>query len=104
MSLYEVSQIVPGQSFLAHDLVRGGLPGLVTGQNVTQILKTSDRIARRIVELNGKRIISAGTLPFDHALSEDLLQEFETAKRKMLDMLKDLPHDRDSFVAERSLT
>lgn len=94
MSLYEVSDVVPGQSFLARDLVRGGPPVLVTEPIATRTLKTAERIATRIIELNGKRIVSAGTLMFDHALSEDLLREFKTAKRKMRGLLKDLTNER----------
>jgi hypothetical protein len=90
MSLYEVDEVVPGQSFVARDLVRGGPPVLVSDHNVTQILKNADRIATRIVELNGKRIVSAGMLPFDRAMSEDLLEAFEAAKREMPDLLQDL--------------
>ncbi len=106
MSLYEVSDIVPGQSFLAHDLVRGGPPVLVTEPDVSHVLKASDRIATRIIELNGKRMVSSGTLPFDHALSEHLLREFESAKGKMLGLLNELEPSvdgRSDAAAEREM-
>ncbi len=48
MSLHEVSDIVPGQSFRARDLIRGGEPVLVTERTATQTLKPWDRIAARI--------------------------------------------------------
>ena len=54
MSLYEASDIIPGQSFRARDLVRGGDPVVVSERTATRTLKTWDRIAARIVEHNGK--------------------------------------------------
>jgi hypothetical protein len=49
MSLYEASAIVPGQSFLARDLLRGGAPVLISERTATRTLKEWDRIAARIV-------------------------------------------------------
>src|SRR6202166_4901112 len=43
MSLYEASDIIPGQSFRARDLVRGGDPVLVSERTATRTLKTWDR-------------------------------------------------------------
>src|SRR5437016_14427054 len=45
MSLYEASAIVPGQSFLARDLVRGGEPVLISERTATRTLQEGDRIA-----------------------------------------------------------
>jgi hypothetical protein len=39
MSLYEVSEILPGQSFQARDLIRGGEPVLVMERTATQTLR-----------------------------------------------------------------
>jgi hypothetical protein len=36
MSLYEVSEIVPGKSFLARDLIRGGEPILISEGTATR--------------------------------------------------------------------
>jgi hypothetical protein len=70
MSLYEVSAIIPGQSFLARDLVRGGEPTLVRERTATRTLKESDRIAARIVVQGQQRILSGGLLPFTLEASE----------------------------------
>jgi hypothetical protein len=94
MSLYEVTQVVPGQSFLARDLIRGGPPVLVPESVATRTLEPSEHIAARIVELNGKRIVSAGALMFDHALSEELLREIRSGKRRMRGMLKKMVDER----------
>ena len=90
MSLYEVGQVVPRQSFVARDLLRGGPSVLVSDNNVSGMLQNGDRIATRIIELNGKRIVSAGLLAFDHAMSEELLEVFEAAKDEMPDLVRDL--------------
>jgi hypothetical protein len=95
MSLYEVSDVVPGQSFRARDLVRDRPPVLVFEQEATRELRPLDHIATRIIELNSKRIISGGTLQFDPALSEELLEKIRAAKLKLSSLLKELPADLD---------
>ncbi len=73
MSLYEVSDIRPGESFLARDLVRGGEPIRVQEGSATKTLKQWDRAAMRIVEVRGRTMISGGLLPFEPDLSEEVL-------------------------------
>jgi hypothetical protein len=72
MSLYEVSDIITGQSFRARDLLRGGDPVLVSERSATRTLKTWDRIAARIVGHNGKMILAGGLLAFTLEASEGL--------------------------------
>jgi hypothetical protein len=64
MSLHEVSDIVPGESFRARDLVRGGEPVLVTERTATRTLKPWDRIAARIVADGDRQVIAGGVLAF----------------------------------------
>jgi len=64
MSLYEVSDIVPGKSLMARDLIRGGEPVAVSEGTATQTLKQWDRIAARIVPVLGKNIFAGGLLPY----------------------------------------
>src|SRR6516162_7212401 len=83
MSLYEASAIVPGQSFLARDLVRGGEPVLISERTATRTLKEWDRIAARIV-VEGharpqKRILAGGVLAFTFEASERLIAELQEA-------------------------
>lgn len=72
MSLHEVSGIVPGRSFRARDLVRGGEPVLVTERTATRTLKPWDRIAARIVADADRRIIAGGVLAFTLESTERL--------------------------------
>jgi hypothetical protein len=83
MSLYEVSEIVAGHSFLARDLVRGGEPFQISERTATKSLATWDRIGARVVELNGKLIIAGGVLPFTHKASEDVIRTLAAAKKRM---------------------
>jgi hypothetical protein len=82
MSLYEVSDIVPGESFLARDLVRGGNPIRVSERTASRQLKPWDRIGARIVQLPSKNIIGGGLLPFHHDLGEDVLKSLRQAFRE----------------------
>jgi len=72
MSLYEASDIIPGQSFRARDLLRGGDPLLVSERTATRTLKAWDRIAGRVVEHNGEMILAGGLLSFTLEASEGL--------------------------------
>jgi hypothetical protein len=80
MSLYEVSDVVPGASFKARDLIRGGEPVLVGERSATRSLKPWDRIAARVVQVGSKRQIGGGVLAFDRDSSEiiEALRRFVT--------------------------
>ena len=64
MSLYEASAIVPGQSFLARDLIRGGEPVLISERTATRTLKEWDRIAARVVMQGRKHVLAGGVAGF----------------------------------------
>lgn len=74
MSLYEVSDIVRGTSFLARDLIRGGEPILISERSATQSLRPWDRIAARVIQMGSRTQIGGGLLVFDHETSEILLE------------------------------
>jgi hypothetical protein len=81
MSLYEVSDIVRGESFRARDLIRGGEPVLISERSATRALKPWDRIAARVVQVGSKMQICGGVLKFEHETSEifiEALHRFET--------------------------
>lgn len=82
MSLYEVSEVTPGRSFLARDLIRGGEPILVSEKSATQMLKTWDRIAARIVPIGGKRILAGGLLPFTMEAADVVMDGLRKAEGK----------------------
>lgn len=70
MSLYEVSDVVPGVSLMARDLLRGGEPVLVREGTATKTLGQWDRIAARIVNVMGNNILTGGLLAFSPEASE----------------------------------
>ncbi len=82
MSLYEVSDIIVGKSFLARDLIRGGEPVKVFERSATRSLSQWDRIAIRIVEVDGRSQIAGAFLWFDPQLAAKALRWFETAREK----------------------
>lgn len=82
MSLYEVSDIRPGQSFMARDLLRGGEPVLVHEGTATRTLRQWDRIAARLVPSDGKTILAGGLLACSRGTCEDLAANLYRALRK----------------------
>lgn len=82
MSLYEISGIVPEQSFLARDLVRGGEPVQVSERSGTRYLKQWDRIGARLVRMGSKTEMTGGILSFDHETSEAVLAALRRARKK----------------------
>ncbi|MCJ8507061.1 hypothetical protein MUU53_03960 [Rhizobium lemnae] len=93
MSLYEVSEIVPGKSLIARDLIRGGEPIIVSEGTATKTLKQWDQIAARIVPVLGKNVFAGGLLPFTptatDALFDGLRQMFGKKNTKKLPAIKD---------------
>ena len=94
ISLYEASDIRPGKSFLARDLIRGGEPVRVSERTATHMLKPWDRIAARLVEIRGKTTLGGGVLPFEHELSESLIaalgRVLARAPGEVADLIADL--------------
>lgn len=82
MSLYEISDIVLDESFLARDLVRGGEPVRVSERSGTRYLKPWDRMAARLVRIGSRTEMAGGALPFDHEASETLLKALRRVGKK----------------------
>lgn len=85
ISLYEVSEVVPGESFLARDLLRGGDPVEVSEGTATWTLRQWEKIAARIVHVGGTNVITGGVLPYSMEASEALLEglkEFSGKKKR----------------------
>jgi hypothetical protein len=74
MSLYEVSDVVPGASFRARDLIHGGEPVLISERSATRSLKPWARIAARVVQVGSKMQIGGGVLGFDHGTTETFIE------------------------------
>lgn len=93
MSLYEVSDVVPGKSLMARDLIRGGEPLAVSEGTATKTLNQWDRIAARIVPVMGKNVFAGGLLPFtpkaSEALFDGLRQIFGKKAAKKLPVIGD---------------
>jgi hypothetical protein len=85
MSLYEVSDVRPGESFLARDLFRGGEAVRISEHTATRTLKQWDRIAARVVEMRGKTVIGGGLLPFGHDLADTLLASLRRTRKRAAD-------------------
>lgn len=77
MSLYEVSDIVPGTSFRARDLMRGGEPILISERSASRSLKPWDRIAARVVQVGAKLQIGGGLLVFSPETADNLLEAWQ---------------------------
>ena len=73
VSLYEVSDVVPGRSLRVRDLIRDGEPMLVHERSATQTLKQWDRIAARVVQPGHTKIFAGGLLPFTVSGSQLLI-------------------------------
>lgn len=105
MSLYEVSDIVPGQSFLARDLVRGGAPVRVSERSATAQMTPWDRIGARIVPLSGTYHMCGGLLLYDLKGSQKLLAKlrwFESrVEKEMHDIADELGTRFDSGLYKR---
>lgn len=73
VSLHEVNDVRPGESFLARDLVRGGEPVRVADQTATKTLVSWDVIAARILTVRGVVQMSSPVLNVERALADEML-------------------------------
>jgi hypothetical protein len=93
ISLYEVSDVVPGESMLLRDLVRPAEPVRVFEKSGTRGLRQWDRIGTRVIQLRGGAVISGTLLAFDQATSERLLASLRGARGKAGDLFAAIAPD-----------
>lgn len=93
MSLYEVSDIVPGQSFLARDLIRGGEPIRVVEHSATTHMRPWERIGARIVQLSGSYMMCGGVLVYDRETADKLLKTLHQLETRIGSELNSLVDD-----------
>ncbi|MEP6869072.1 MAG: hypothetical protein ABJA20_11205, partial [Novosphingobium sp.] len=77
MSLYEVSEVAPGRSMTLRDLLRDAPPVTVQEHSATQTLVNWDKIAARVVVVNGRHGISGALLPFSPDGGARLIDAFD---------------------------
>ena len=82
LSLYEVSEVVPGESLALRDLVRGGDPVRVMERSGSRSLNQWDRIATRVIPVRTGAVISGTLLFFNHEFSEEILASLSRVRRK----------------------
>ena len=87
MSLYEVVDVDPGRSVTVRDLILGGEAVTVNEKLASQSLARWDRLAARIVTVNGKEHFTGGILPFRHEASQELLAVFDEMAERMKEEL-----------------
>lgn len=76
MSLYEVSEVVPGQSMRLRDLLQDGEPVIVLERSATRNLRNWDRIATRLIVARSGTVISGALLAFSPEASAQLIDGF----------------------------
>jgi hypothetical protein len=93
VSLYEVSEIRPGQSMQLRDLLTDAGPVTVQEKSATRSLKPWDRVAVRIVPQRDRHVISGALLPFSpeavEFLTDGLRHALKIGRRKELRLTVD---------------
>ena len=82
LSLYEVVEASPGHHCDLRDLVRDGKTFRVHERMGTQNLVKWDRLAARVMNMNGKHIFSGGILPFPREASQSLLRVLTESRKQ----------------------
>jgi len=89
MSLYEVSDIVRDQSFLARDLLRGGEPVRVSERLATRGMKPWDLVGLRLVTMGARVEMAGGALPMRREVGEMLREVFATFREEMRENVRE---------------
>ena len=98
MSLYEVSEVLPGQSMTLRDLLRDVAPVTVREHGATQTLVNWDKIAARVVDVNGRHGISGALLPFSAEGAVRVVEAFSRLADETQDTAELDPSDRDALL------
>lgn len=93
LSLYLVSEVVPGRSMQLEDILRGGDPVEVIEHSATQLLVQGDVIAARVMEVEGVHLLSGGMLPFRAIGRDDCVLEILREWHQRRDPGDALPED-----------
>lgn len=83
MGLYEVSDVAPGQSFLARDLIRSIEPIRVSERREIRTPEPGDRIGARLIEYGGRTITTGGVLVFDAEAADRLLDALAEMQKRV---------------------
>jgi hypothetical protein len=103
MSLYEVSDVVPGQSFLARDLIRDLQPVKVMEVSGTRTLKQWDRIGARLIREHSEWRMAGGVLLFERSASDFLVETLRSIDGKLPDDLRKLAIEKHGREAAASI-
>lgn len=82
MSLYEVTDTAPGRHLTLRDLVRGGEAIRVEDRAASESVVKWDRIAARVLRINGKDHLAPGLLHFPMELADELLDDLRRALKR----------------------
>jgi len=82
ISLYEVADLDPGRTLTLRDLIRGGEPVTVGERLGSETAARWDRVAARVIAVNGQQYISGVLLLFPHAAADMVMEIFEGAAKK----------------------
>jgi hypothetical protein len=82
-TLYEVVDLDPGQGMTVRDVILGGDPVSVEEKLGSQSAARWDRIAGRIVTVNGKRYFTGALLLFSHHVADDVLSAVDRMAKRL---------------------
>jgi len=82
LSLYEVVDVAPGRHCDLRDLVRGGAMIRVHEHLGTRDMVRWDRIAARVLSMNGKTVFSGGILPYPREAAQKLLKLLADSRKQ----------------------
>lgn len=98
VSLYEVSDVRPGESFLARDLICGGDPIRVTERTATKTLVQWDIIATRIVTVRGVVQIASSVLAVHRELADEMIALIRRTQGRAMDAVAETPAGSDPIL------
>lgn len=104
ISLYEVSDVVPGESMFLRDLVRPAEPVRVFEKSGTRSLRQWDRIGTRVIQLRNGAVISGTLLAFNQTTSERLLASLHGVHGKAGDLIAAMAPDAVQAAASAQET
>ena len=105
VSLYEIVDIDPGRSVTVRDLILGGEAVTVNERRGSESVARWDRVAARIVTVNGKEHFTGGILLYRHEASQELLSVFDEMANRLQKELREAAEETgdDSPIEKESV-
>ncbi len=99
LGLYKVSDVKPGKSFKATDLIGNGDAITILEMSATRMMQEGDHLAMRPVVIGNATYVAGGMLLIHRSLSDQLVEEIAEVKKQFPAVLETLKQQQEGDLS-----